>query len=150
MARAVYSSGWAEGSRVTSRRFHEAILRVIVSPPTGAPAITQLLIAAITLLELWGLLLIPERRYALRGLAPLHNYSVTPTPAPELGARRESALTEQPGNTRTLEYFKPRTSAVLFGLLAKEARTSVMETDKAIADGPCGVYRARTAFSKGK
>jgi hypothetical protein len=27
--------GWAEGSCVTSRRFHEAILRVIVSPSWG-------------------------------------------------------------------------------------------------------------------
>jgi len=28
-------SGWAEGSCVTSRRIHEAALRVIVSPPAG-------------------------------------------------------------------------------------------------------------------
>ena len=28
-------AGWAEGSCVTSRRIHEAVLRVIVSPPAG-------------------------------------------------------------------------------------------------------------------
>jgi hypothetical protein len=28
-------AGWAEGSCVTSRRFHEAVLLVIVSPPAG-------------------------------------------------------------------------------------------------------------------
>ena len=32
-------AGWAEGSCVTFRRIHEAVLRVIVSPPAGAPAL---------------------------------------------------------------------------------------------------------------
>jgi hypothetical protein len=29
-----YYTGWAEGSCVTSRRFHEAVLRVLISHPT--------------------------------------------------------------------------------------------------------------------
>ena len=31
--------GWAEGSCVASRRSLDAVLRVIVSPPIGAPAL---------------------------------------------------------------------------------------------------------------
>ena len=34
-------AGWAEGSCVTSRRIHEAVLRVIISPPAGAPALCR-------------------------------------------------------------------------------------------------------------